>query len=189
LVCVAQNDVSPPGEGEAFYDEYLAPLETRMLRTAWRIVRDEDVARDALQDALVVVWRRRERVRAHPNPEALILRIVIHAALDAVRKKLRRRAPVELPALVSASPGPGPAAALEVRELREQVLAAVVQLPAKQAAAVSMRVLEERPYRAIAEALECAEVTARIHVMRGRARLGRLLAHLGPESSRGGGRK
>jgi len=187
LVCVAQNDVAHPGEDEAFYEEYLAPLETRMLRTVWRVVHDEEMARDALQDALVVVWRRRERVRSHPNPEALILRIAIHAALDAVRKALRRRAPVELPAALTASPSPGPTAALDSRELREQVLAAVGRLPAKQATAVLMRVLEERPYRAIAEALECGEVTARIHVMRGRARLGRLLAHLAP--SRRGGEK
>jgi RNA polymerase sigma factor (sigma-70 family) len=186
LVCVAQNDVVDPGEGDAFYEEHLAPLETRMLRTTWRIVRDEDRARDALQDALVVVWRRRERVRSHPNPEALILRIAIHAAVDAVRKDQRRRAGVELPVSPTASPSRGPAAALEVRELREQVLAAIARLPVKQATAVLMRVLEERPYRVIAEALECAEVTARIHVMRGRARLGRILAHLAPSGRRGG---
>ena len=78
-------------------------------------------------------------------------------------------------------------ALLEAREAREDVMAAIGQLPPRQAAAVLMRGMEERPYREIAEALECAEVTARIHVMRGRARLGRLLAHRAPAPRAGGG--
>jgi RNA polymerase sigma-70 factor (ECF subfamily) len=187
VASVTQDDVSDLGEDEAFYEEYLAPLETRMLRTVWRVVHDEDTARDALQDAMVVTWRRRDRVRAHPNPPALILRICVHAAIDAVRKGRRRGVEVELPETLTVRPSRGPAAAFEARDLRRQVRAAIGRLPTKQATAVLMRVLEERPYRAVAEALECAEVTARIHVMRGRARLGRLLAHLAPASRIGGG--
>jgi hypothetical protein len=60
---------------DSFYETYLAPLETRMLRTAWRIAGDPDRARDALQDAMARVWAQRDRVCAHPNPGALVLRI------------------------------------------------------------------------------------------------------------------
>ncbi len=185
VASATQDDGTDLGEAEAFYETYLASFETRMLRTVWRVVHDEEKARDALQDALVVIWRRRVRVRAHPNPEALILRICIHAAIDAVRRGRRRGAEVELREILPA-PGRDITARVEARELRAQVLSAIGRLPAKQATAVLMRVLEERPYRAIAEALECAEVTARIHVMRGRARLRRLLSHLAPGSGGGG---
>jgi DNA-directed RNA polymerase specialized sigma24 family protein len=41
-----------------------------------------------------------------------------------------------------------------------------------------MRIVEEREYSEIALALQCSETTARIHVMRGRARLQRMLGHL-----------
>jgi DNA-directed RNA polymerase specialized sigma24 family protein len=50
-----------------------------------------------------------------------------------------------------------------------------------------MRVVEEQPYAVVARALGCAEITARIHVMRGRSRLRRLLAPLAPERTRIGG--
>ena len=119
---------------------------------------------------------------------ALILRICIHAAIDAVRRGRKRRGEVELLENLPA-PGRDVAARVEARERRAQVLSAIGRLPAKQAAAVLMRVLEGRPYRAVAEALECAEVTARIHVMRGRARLRRLLSHLAPASGAGGGER
>jgi DNA-directed RNA polymerase specialized sigma24 family protein len=67
------------------------------------------------------------------------------------------------------------------------VLGAISRLPPKSAVAVMMRVLEEQPYPVIAEALGCAETTARIHVMRGRARLCRMLAHLAPRQRDEGG--
>jgi hypothetical protein len=44
-----------------------------------------------LQDAVVRVWAHRERVRAHPNPGALVQRIAIHAAIDVLRRETRRR--------------------------------------------------------------------------------------------------
>ena len=160
-----------------------------MLRTAWRITRDPDRARDALQDALTRVWRHRERVRDHPNPSALVLRIVIQAAIDTLRRqRVRRR--VEGPpeqAARSAATDASPVAAAECGELRSCVQAALARLPAKQAAAVTLRLLEEQPYTAIAVALGCAEATARVHVLRGRARLARLLRGLSPAQRSGGG--
>ena len=176
---------------DVFYDTYLAPLETRMLRTAWRITHDPDRARDALQDAMARVWAQRDRVRAHPNPEALVLRISIHAAIDRLRRerrRLRAEESVEPPAWHASPPG-GPATAAERSEVHALVLDAIARLPEKQAAAVALRVLEEQPYEAIAAALGCAEPTARVHVLRGREKLKHLLRALapapeGPEVSR-----
>lgn len=191
-------DVLPPHEGaegstdatgDAFYDTYLAPLETRMLRAVWRVVRDPDRSRDALQDALAIVWRKRDRIRAHPNPQALILRICLDAALDMLRRSRRRNRHLELdPEPLPEPPAPaGPLETAQERELREHVREAITRLPGKQAVAVLMRVVQEEDYPAIAAALGCAEATARVHVTRGRARLARLLAHLAPDRGRPGG--
>jgi RNA polymerase sigma factor (sigma-70 family) len=179
----------PVSGDDAFYDTYLAPLETRMLRTAWRITRDPDRARDALQDAMARIWARRDRVRAHPNPEALVLRISIHAAIDALRRERRRRRAEDSPGSPAwpARPPVGPAAAVERSEVRALVLDAVARLPEKQAAAVALRVLNEQSYGAIAAALGCAEATARVHVLRGREKLKRLLQVLAPAARIGGG--
>ncbi|MCK7462047.1 MAG: hypothetical protein MZU84_08305 [Sphingobacterium sp.] len=63
------------------YDSLVRPLEPRMMRTVWRIVRHEEAAEDALQDALAVIWKKRDAVARHPNPRALILKIAVAAAL------------------------------------------------------------------------------------------------------------
>ena len=72
------------------YDSLVRPLEPRMMRSIWRIVRQKETAEDALQDALAVIWKKRDRVARHPNPRALILRIAVAAAYDAFRKSRRR---------------------------------------------------------------------------------------------------
>jgi RNA polymerase sigma factor (sigma-70 family) len=178
----------PVSSDDAFYDTYLAPLETRMLRTAWRVTRDPDRARDALQDAMARIWARRDRVRTHPNPEALVLRISIHAAIDALRRERRRRQAEDFTGSPAwpATPPTGPAAALERSEVRELVLDAVARLPEKQAAAVTLRVLHDQSYGAIAAALGCAEATARVHVLRGREKLRHLLQVLAPLARKSG---
>jgi RNA polymerase sigma factor (sigma-70 family) len=174
---------------DSFYETYLAPLETRMLRTAWRIARDPDRARDALQDAMARAWAQRDRVRAHPNPGALVLRITIHAAIDGLRRERRRLRAEDRaePAAWHASRPAGPATAAERNEVRALVLDAIARLPEKQAAAVTLRVLEEQPYEAIAAALGCAEPTARVHVLRGREKLKHLLRDLAPAARTAGG--
>ncbi|MDD8011809.1 MAG: hypothetical protein PHX73_11995, partial [Acidobacteriota bacterium] len=54
------------------YDSLIKPLEPRMMRTIWRILREKQAAEDALQDALAVIWKKRGTVARHPNPPALI---------------------------------------------------------------------------------------------------------------------
>jgi RNA polymerase sigma factor (sigma-70 family) len=171
----------PLTDDESFYEAWLLPLEVRMLRSAWRILRDPDLARDAVQDAMAVIWMRRERVRTHPNPEALVLRICIDAALDVRRREHKTQRAAA--ALLNSAPvreDDGPARIAERHERRARVLDAIGRLPGKQAAAVLLRWVHEADYRTIAQALECSEVTARIHVMRGRAHLGRMLSDLAP---------
>ena len=174
---------------DGFYDLYLAPLESRMLRTVHRVLRDPDAARDALQDALVRIWQRRDVVRRHPRPEALLLRICLHAAVDAVRREARRRETTDVGALEerTGEPGGGPLASLADRERRQAVLAAIARLPHQQALAVLMRIVEEQPYARVAQVLGCSPITARIHVMRARSRLRRLLAPKGPGGTGRGG--
>ncbi len=163
------------------FEKLIRPVQDRMVRSAWRILGNAGDAEDALQDALTAIWARRRRVCGHPNPEALILRMCANAAYDLLRRKARRNGPLQpLPAQVAAS-SPCAADHLSQQELSKQVRAAIGQLPRKQGLAVLMRVVQEQPYGAIAEALGCKVATARKHVHRGRSRLARTLRHLRPD--------
>lgn len=162
------------------YDELIAPLEAMMMRSIWRIVRNADVAEDCLQDALAVVWKKRFQIRLHPNPQALILKICLNAACDSLRRLERMRCQTDLSPLDNAPAPPDHDADrdLEERETVEQVQQAIRRLPRKRALAVMMRLIHEESFEAIAHALDCSEITVRIHISRGRAQLRKWLSHL-----------
>jgi RNA polymerase sigma-70 factor, ECF subfamily len=162
------------------YDDLIAPLETTMMRSIWRIVRNADLAEDSLQEALTVVWKKRHRIGRHPNPQALILKICLDAAYDSLRRVATMRRQTDLSQLDN-EPAPAGHSAdrdLEEREFEEQVQRAIRRLPRKRALAVMMRLIHEESFGSIAQALDCSEVTVRIHVSKGRAQLRKWLAPL-----------
>jgi len=174
----------PVPDDRTFYEDLIAPLESQMIRSIWRVVRHPELAEDALQDALAIIWRKRDLIRRHPNPRALILKICLNAACDLLRKRNRffSREIALQSAIGQDISDPSEIGRRERKWLENEVLMAIARLPKKQAAAVLMRLVQDQPYDAIAAALGCSEVTARIQVSRGRARLSRWLAHLRPGS-------
>jgi len=169
-----------------FFDQLIKPIEHQMMRSIWRIVRDPEMAKDALQDSLAIIWKRLDRVRSHPNPHALIFKICLNAAIDSLRKRTRlrqhekteplHRFPIQSNAKAHE--------AMERKKVEAEILEAINRLPRRQAVAVLMRIIQEQPYAVIAQAMECSEATVRIHVSRGRARLSQWLLHLKPASLR-----
>ena len=165
------------------YDSLVKPMEPRMMRAIWRIVRQREAAEDALQDALAAIWKKRNAVARHPNPQALILRISVAAAIDAVRKstrRLRHETP-GLPDDRADDTAPPVTKGAEDRDLRAAVLEAIGELPRSQAAAVLLHIVEEQSYEEISRAMGCSETTVRVHVLRGRAKLARRLARERPD--------
>jgi len=164
------------GTGSDEYGRLIGPIESRMMRSIWRIVGDPHDAEDALQEALAAIWKSLRRVQEHPNPEALILKMCANAAYDALRRR-RRRAAVGL-AVDIEDASASPAESALRAERRAEILEAVSRLSRKQAVAVMMRDLEDMSYEDISQTLGCSEPTARTHVARARTRLATLLPHL-----------
>ena len=160
------------------YQRLIAPVEDRMMRAVWRITRDPADAEDALQNALLTVWKRWNRIRSHPNPHALILHICINAAHDVLRSRVREGKWIEGDAVLSEVPSSSPAALEGVSETEQDalVLRAIGRLPKNQARASLMHAVEEMPYGEVAAVMECRESTVRKHVARARATLRSLLS-------------
>ncbi|MBN1225093.1 MAG: RNA polymerase sigma factor [Candidatus Aminicenantes bacterium] len=187
-ICPASFEEHSMTVHEKFYTQFIAPVESRMMRSIWRLVRHEQLAEDTLQDVLILIWRKRERIRRHPNPEALILKMCLDCGYDSLRKQERRRRLVKARQAKTEKFSVEKSAAheLERKELEAEVLGAIACLSRKQATAVLMRIVQRQEYDVIARAMECSETTARIHVSRGRKRLSERLAHLLKSSVEGG---
>jgi RNA polymerase sigma-70 factor, ECF subfamily len=116
-------------------DDALGSLYDRFGRVAYglalRILRDERLAEDAVQEAFLAVWRQAASFRPErANARAWVLTFVHRRAVDLVRREERRRTePLE----PEAEPATGSTAeAAELRRRREAVQHALAQLPEEQ---------------------------------------------------------
>jgi len=76
-----------------FPDAFQAVLSERSVRwynACLRITRDADLAADAVQDALLKAWHRRDEFRGEAALDSWIHRIALNAAIDLTRCRKRR---------------------------------------------------------------------------------------------------
>jgi len=62
----------------------------RLDAAARLILRDRELARDAVQDAMVRAWRDLPGLRDPDRFEAWLRRLTVHACIDAARRRRRR---------------------------------------------------------------------------------------------------
>jgi len=168
------------------YEQLIAPVESQMMRSIWRIVRNQEAAEDTMQEALTIIWKKLDRICRHPNPHAFILKICVNAAYDTLRKWRRvreREKSTKIQEFPAGSETNG-LEQLEKKNVEAEILDAIRRLPKKQALAVLMRIVQDQPYDSIAQVLDCSEVTVRIQVSKGRAKLNQWLSHLNPTSAK-----
>ncbi len=162
------------------FQDLIRPLENTIIFSIGKIIRDADEADDALQNALLKIWKSIDSIIRHPNPRALVLRICANAAYDLHRKKNRyRKREIDKITMEKIS-GTLESAdkQLEQKENREQILNAMSRLPGKQAEVVIMRFLYDCSYKEIAQSMGCKESTTRKHLQRAREKLKKQLKHL-----------
>lgn len=118
----------------------LAELYQRFARLAYglafRILRDDALAQDAVQEAFLAVWRGADRfVAERAKPSTWVLTLVHRRAVDLVRREDRRRAEPLEPGHEAEAP-----AADDVEQLgsREAVREALRQLPPEQREAIEL---------------------------------------------------
>ena len=119
------------GDHDAFAQLAAASI-TRLDAAARLIVRDRELARDAVQDAYVKAWRDLRSLRDPERFDAWLHRLVVHSCVDQLRRRRSRPIEVELVALSSVLPDE--TATLADRDALDQALAGLV--PAHRAVVV-----------------------------------------------------
>lgn len=109
------------GDHDAFA-ELARVVVVRLDQAARLILRDPELARDAVQEGLIRAWRDLRKLRDPDRFDAWIYRLTVNACLDQARHKRRRVVEVELMTLHAPST-PDSASAHADRELVDEVLA------------------------------------------------------------------
>lgn len=150
-------------------------LRPRLIALARNILHDEEDAADAVQDALVSLWRMGDRVRTADEAEKLILRITRNVSLN--KQKRRALAPSALGEMPSdtlrtlTARQDNPHESLERKETERQIDAAIKALPRNQQTVIILRHLDGLSYKQIAVILDSTESAVRMTASRAKENL------------------
>ncbi|CAB4337477.1 MAG: sigma-70 family RNA polymerase sigma factor [Actinobacteria bacterium] len=147
---------------------WLRENQKAFLKAAKVICFDTQNAEDVLQEALADVYRRWSKIRAHENPEAYLMRVMVSKHADMRRKWLRRQQEKETSWDLAEN----------IRDLVDQtddvtqrllVQAALKTLSAAQRAVLVLIYEHGMVLREVAEVLQIPTGTAASHLARGKA--------------------
>lgn len=162
---------------DAAFGRIVAEHEAMVLRTAWRLVRHTEDARDIAQEAFLRLHRHLHRISPDRDVAPWLYRVTVNLGLTALRR--RRRKPESAldngHAMALSAGRPEQERLGEVADARKVVAEALDCLSDKERAAIVLRDLEGLDVAEVAKALRCRRGTVRTHISRGRLKLRRAL--------------
>jgi RNA polymerase sigma-70 factor (ECF subfamily) len=171
---------------DAAFEELTRRYAGRMLAVARRMLRSEEEARDAVQEAFISAFKALDRFQGEAKVSTWLHRIVVNAAL--MRLRTRRRKPEDsieelLPRFdetgawaTDAEPIATPSDACERREIRTAVRKCIDLLPESYRTVVLLRDIEELDCEETAAELNMTVSAVKSRLHRGRQALRTLLA-------------
>ena len=160
-------DAARRGDREAFrtlFERY----HRRAYALAFGVVRHQDDAMDVVQDAFIKAHKYLDKFEGNSSFYTWLYRIVMNLSIDHIRKH-RRVKPVELDeakledggddSLLPSILGGNPGRALQDKEIRGRIDAALGQLSENHRAVLVMRELEGLSYEEMAKAMDCSKGT------------------------------
>lgn len=137
-------------------------MRPRLLASAQRMLKNDEEAKDIVQDALLKLWQLRDEPIQHP--EAMALVILRNLCVDHLRKQTILRH--------SASPDSLPEEVVALQDARiARLMAIIPQLPVMQQVIVRMHHMQEMETEDIASVLGISEAAVRMSLSRARKRL------------------
>lgn len=192
------------GDPEAFR-VLVERYQGRAYRLALRVLRDEERARDAVQDAFLKAYVNLDRFEGRSSFYTWLYRLVMNLCLDARRRDHSARfvetpEPADLERLAAAESRPpdemifreheqSPEEALDRGQLRAALARAIDELPDAARETLILREVDGLSYAEIAEALEIPKGTVMSRLHYARRRVQELLRRSGAAGGEAGERR
>ncbi len=166
LASVAQGDDRAFAE---LYQRYALPVYNYLLR----LIHDQNLAEDLLQETFVAAWRGAGAFRRRSGVKTWLFRIAHNRAVSWLRRH-RPHSMQEDPEIADEAPGPEALSLINWRN--EALLAALDALSTNHRAVIELAFVHELTYSDIARIIECPVGTVKSRMSYALKHLNRLLA-------------
>ena len=170
---------------ELALDEIIGRKTRPLTQVVYRVLHDEEEARDVVQMAFLRLWENRRRYDPRFSPNTWIYRIATNLAIDHLRARKSREKHQEPYRMHLSQVGSRQSekglAALQQQEVTEIFQRLAAELTEKQRLAFLLREVEGLSSAEVAEILSCQESTVRNHVFNARKALQARLREEYPE--------
>ncbi|MFD4543601.1 RNA polymerase sigma factor [Streptomyces bauhiniae] len=167
-----------PIEIDAHSDRFFREHLDTFMRLAVYRLRNRHDAEDAVMNAVVIMHRKIERIRAASNPKALAIKMLQDSITDYCRRSVRRAGHEHL---VPDVPTSATLMELGRHDQLDRAMETLEVLAPLQAQCVQLHVVCELPYAQVATIVGITETAAKTNAHRGRKQLMELLKELAKE--------
>jgi RNA polymerase sigma-70 factor (sigma-E family) len=161
----------PQRRDTSAFADFVEHRSHALLRTAYLLVGDHQLAEDLLQEALIKTLIAWPRLRDPANVDAYARRTIVTTAISWRRRRSFHERPVDF---LPDAPG---ADEVETLATHGVLVAHLRGLPPRQRAAIVLRYYEDLTVAQTAETMGCSEGAVKSHVSLG---LGKLRERIGP---------
>lgn len=151
---------------EAFKSRVL-PAKDKMYRFAMRLLRDEEEAKDVVQEAMIRVWNKREEMHTYLNMEAWCMRVVRNLSLDRLKSKQYNQDRLDETYNLRDN-GINPERKTEIDNTMEKIHNFIARLPEKQRQIIQLRDIEGFSYKEIGDILNLDANNVKVNLFRAR---------------------
>jgi len=148
------------------FEEFIAGREAEIFGYLWRMTGDEQTAYDLCQETLLRAWRQFDKIRHYEQPGAWLFRVATNLALNAIARRDTIQSRVT-PLDESDQPSVEDAAGRIAH--RDLIHTTLLQLPARERAALVLREVEGFSNSEIGDALGVSANSVRMLLSRARA--------------------
>jgi len=147
------------------------PLKNKLYRFALNIVKDEELAKDVVQECLIKVWEKRSEVNLIQNLEAWCMQITRNKALDKLRSKHVKKTDLFEVEFDTRKERDTPYVMTERGDLLTRINELIAALPDRQREVMQLRDIEGLAYKEIADALNIDINLVKTNLFRARRKL------------------
>ena len=147
------------------------PLKNKLYRFAFNIVKDEELAKDVVQECMIKVWEKRDEVKHINNLEAWCMQVTRNKALDKLRSKHIKKTDLFEVEFDTRKEKDTPVVLAERNEIMNRIQFLIDALPSRQREVMQLRDIEGYSYKEIADMLEIDINLVKTNLFRARRKL------------------